>query len=233
MASGGFEVDASAYVALAKAMRAEGVGKGRNSLLGMMNAEMKAIAEPIQQQMAREVVGLNVKGTKSAGASLARASKETAQKKGESDAAYAKRLARSKDPSKAKPQRGAETAAEYRARIKKRVEKGGGGLRSNVARSLMVKTKDNGYRQQTGVRITTDGSRLPEKMRKLPRGLDSVKGWNHPVFGNRKVWSKQYGTPAGWFFGTAEANRLLAQKRIEKVLEKYRDHLASLLNKAA
>lgn len=109
---------------------------------------------------------------------------------------------------------------------------GRSGLRASVARSLRIVVKDSGFSQQVGVRITSDGSKMPADERYLPRGLDSDKGWRHPVFGGTG-WAQQYGNPSGWFRSTAKAHHPMAQRRIEQVLRKFTAHLADRANRAA
>lgn len=103
---------------------------------------------------------------------------------------------------------------------------GRSGLRSSIARSLRIVVKDSGYGNQVGVRITTDASRLPRGESYLPRGLDSDKGWRHPVFGG-SAWVTQYGTPSGWFRSTAGAHRPDAIRRVSGVLDKFAQELAA------
>lgn len=109
---------------------------------------------------------------------------------------------------------------------------GRSGLRASVARSLRIVVKDSGFSQQVGVRITSDGSKMPADERYLPRGLDSDKGWRHPVFGG-SGWAQQYGNPSGWFRSTAKAHHPMAQRRIEQVLRKFTAQLADRANRAA
>lgn len=109
---------------------------------------------------------------------------------------------------------------------------GRSGLRASVARSLRIVVKDSGFSQQVGVRITSDGSKMPADERYLPRGLDSDKGWRHPVFGGTG-WAQQYGNPSGWFRSTAKAHHPMAQRRIEQVLRRFTAQLAARANRAA
>lgn len=48
-----------------------------------------------------------------------------------------------------------------------------------------------------GVRITTS---MPlEDMAIIPRGMDTVRGWRHPVFGHRDRWVQQTSGDTSWF----------------------------------
>jgi hypothetical protein len=93
-------------------------------------------------------------------------------------------------------------------------------------------TKDNGYVQQVGVRITAEGVRMPGDQHKLPRKLDNP-GWKHPVFGHRDRWATTKSPNPGWFINTAARNAEMATRRVERVLDKYAAALASRLRRAA
>ncbi len=80
-----------------------------------------------------------------------------------------------------------------------------GGLRRAVAQGIdITKTED-------GVIITTSVPGGPSQA-PIPRGLDTVRGWRHPVFGKKNTWVTQQGY-FSWFTETMEnANdRLVAQ----------------------
>lgn len=68
------------------------------------------------------------------------------------------------------------------------------GLRATIARSIQTKISYSGVR--VGVRIRTDGTKLPADQRNLPRALDLPK-FRHPVFG-RDVWVEQTGKARWW-----------------------------------
>lgn len=108
---------------------------------------------------------------------------------------------------------------------------GRSGLRENVARSLRIVARDSGYR--AGVYIRSEGSRLPQGQAYLPRGLDSDKGWRHPVFGAKSAWVQQFGNPPGWFRSTAGAHRGMASRRLQRTADRYVDQLAARLQSAA
>lgn len=67
------------------------------------------------------------------------------------------------------------------------------GLRATVARLVRSRVKYSG--NTVGVRVYVDAHQMPNKQRRLPAHLDNPKGWRHPVWGNREVWSHQYGGP--------------------------------------
>lgn len=130
----------------------------------------------------------------------------------------------------------AQRAAHGLKRTKKLTHKkvqnavAGSGLRASIARAVHIKIADKGWK--VGVRVRVDGTKLPADQKYLPRGLDSVKGWRHPVFGTDS-WAQQYGNPPGWFTSTAKAHRPLVQKRLERVVAKYANELAARINRAA
>lgn len=88
---------------------------------------------------------------------------------------------------------GAVSAAAMRKGRKVRARRGGYGLRSTIASAIKSKVSYSGFK--LGARITVGAARLPQSQRKLPRYLNSSKGWRHPVWGNRKNWVQQFGEP--------------------------------------
>lgn len=85
-----------------------------------------------------------------------------------------------------------------------RVEVQGGpaghtGLRSRVAAGVGsrkgVSTKSTAY-----FRIFTSMAKQSESP--IPRGLDSPKGWRHPLFGNKDHWYQSRPVQTGWFTDT-------------------------------
>ncbi len=93
---------------------------------------------------------------------------------------------------------GTRRRTEIHAQRRKRSARGGHGLRASIARGVRSRVKYTG--NTVGLRIYVDPATLPASQRKLPRYLDSDKGWRHPVFGNREVWVRQTGQP--WFRST-------------------------------
>lgn len=85
------------------------------------------------------------------------------------------------------------------------------GLRQKVASGVsVIKTQD-------GVDITTS---MPDAtLAGLPRGLDSSKGWRHPVFGNRNVLVTQQSGAPGWFTETMQSAQPELQEKFEAALE--------------
>lgn len=94
------------------------------------------------------------------------------------------------------------------------------GLRRRVARGVSVQAKVG---RRPGLRVVTRMANPDEAM--IPRGLDSgVKGWRHPVYGNREVWVRQPGF--SWFRETLAESRPEIQHALTEVLEDARDFIA-------
>jgi hypothetical protein len=71
----------------------------------------------------------------------------------------------------------------------------GAGLRETIANATTSSITTGSA--VTGVSVTwrVRASKLANSQRKLPKDFNSRKGWRHPVFGDRKNWVVQYGTP--------------------------------------
>lgn len=92
------------------------------------------------------------------------------------------------------------------------------GLRGRVARGVRLQIP----RSNTSIRIITSMKEREEAA--LPRGLDSTKGWRHPVFGNREEWVRQPG--GSWFREPIAEGRDELRRGLTGVLEKARDRIA-------
>lgn len=69
---------------------------------------------------------------------------------------------------------------------------GSTGLRRRVARGVSTRV---GVGRNASLRITTSMERPNESV--IPRGMDTPRGWRHPVFGNSDNWVAQPGL--SWF----------------------------------
>lgn len=69
------------------------------------------------------------------------------------------------------------------------------GLRATIARLVTSRMKYSGIK--VGLEVRVNSAEMPNKQRRLPKYLDTEKGWRHPVFGNRHTWAQQTGQP--WF----------------------------------
>jgi hypothetical protein len=67
-------------------------------------------------------------------------------------------------------------------------------LRSLLARATRAEVRLTG--REAGIRVRTDGRRLPSGMRALPTYAEATKRpWRHPVFGDRTNWVTQQPFP--------------------------------------
>lgn len=87
-------------------------------------------------------------------------------------------------------------------------------LRKDVARGVKL------VRRPDGVTVQTE---MPEEDEAIiPLGLDTRKGWRHPVFGNRNEWVRQHGTYS-WFMEPMKDMREPLTDAIENVLDDIAD----------
>lgn len=101
------------------------------------------------------------------------------------------------------------------------------GLRKRVARGVKLKIN----RGISNVRIVT--SVRDDEEAAIPRGLDTPKGWRHPVFGDREDWVQQGGHKE-WFRDTIWQDRDSFDKGLQEVLQEARSEITEAgLKKAA
>jgi hypothetical protein len=91
------------------------------------------------------------------------------------------------------------------------------GLRKEIAEGIQIAgvvDKDGGR----GVRVITTMAEDDEVY--LPRGFDSRKGWQHPTFGNREKWVRQY-NPGNysWFMETMSDGQLPIALKIHQHIQ--------------
>ncbi len=91
------------------------------------------------------------------------------------------------------------------------------GLRAKVAEGVHVVRQGAG-----GVRIQTS---MPTKSEgRIPRGLDSPKGWRHPLFGDKNHW---YANPGyDWFLSTFSHSGDVIEHSLHDVLERVAREIA-------
>lgn len=85
------------------------------------------------------------------------------------------------------------------------------GLRHRVAMGVKLFIP----RSAASVRVITS-MKDPEEAA-LPRGLDTLKGWRHPVFGNREKWVQQPGY--SWFIETMQDSHKPMLEGLKTVLD--------------
>lgn len=91
------------------------------------------------------------------------------------------------------------------------------GLRKKVAAGVHVERQGTG-----GVRIQTS---MPTKSEgRIPRGLDSPKGWRHPLFGDKNHWFSNPGYD--WFISTFSNSEDLIESHLHNVLERAAEDIA-------
>ena len=88
--------------------------------------------------------------------------------------------------------------------------KGHTGLRARVSTGVGIAQIPD------GVRIITKMPELDEAI--IPRGMDTVKGWRHPVFGHRDRWVVQRSGTDSWFMETmAKGQEPLRERLIRNI----------------
>lgn len=95
-------------------------------------------------------------------------------------------------------------------------------LRRNIASGIRVQASTS---KRAQVRIVTS---VPEKnMAIIPRGLDSSKGWRHPVFGN-DTWVVQTAmTPNQWFFSAMRGGQSKVNASVTKTIKEALEFIAA------
>ncbi|WP_432001232.1 hypothetical protein [Streptomyces sioyaensis] len=87
------------------------------------------------------------------------------------------------------------------------------GLRRRVAAGVGIRVSTS---RHPGVTITTKMADPSEAV--IPRGMDSQRGWRHPVFGDTDNWVTQH-TGGSWFRETFADGRDEVQAAVRQVLE--------------
>lgn len=114
--------------------------------------------------------------------------------------------------------RGLRDQARYQALQKFTARKGHTGLRRKVAQGVkLVQIED-------GVRVITT---MPDEAQAIiPRGLDGVKGWRHPVFGHRDRWVRQHQGTDSWFLETMRSGHEPLRNRLVRNINDAADDIA-------
>lgn len=91
------------------------------------------------------------------------------------------------------------------------------GLRKRVAAGVHVINRGEG-----GVRVITSMPTASEGI--IPRGLDRLKGWRHPLFGDKNRW---YSNPGyDWFMSTFSHSKDDFQRKLMDELEQGAQRIA-------
>lgn len=87
------------------------------------------------------------------------------------------------------------------------------GLRRDVSKGVQIINLPSG----NGVRIITSMPQMDEAV--IPRGMDNVRGWRHPVFGNRNRWVRQTSGTDSWFMESMQRGAEPLEDRLTRNLE--------------
>jgi hypothetical protein len=87
------------------------------------------------------------------------------------------------------------------------------GLRRDVSRGVQIIELPSGR----GVRIITSMPEMDEAV--IPRGMDNVRGWRHPVFGHRNRWVRQTSGSDAWFMDSMRRGAEPLEDRLTRNLE--------------
>lgn len=96
------------------------------------------------------------------------------------------------------------------------VRRRGGSLRGSLARATRGEVRTSG--REAGVRVRTDGRRMPNQAKSLPTLAEGTKRpWRHPVHGDRDVWVQQRPFPR--FYRAVRPNEAAARREVERAVE--------------
>jgi hypothetical protein len=87
------------------------------------------------------------------------------------------------------------------------------GLRRDVSKGVQIIELPSGR----GVRIITTMPEMNEAI--IPRGMDNVRGWRHPVFGHRNRWVRQTSGSDEWFMDSMRRGAEPLEDRLTRNLE--------------
>lgn len=98
-------------------------------------------------------------------------------------------------------------------------------LRVLLAKATRVQVRLAG-RKEFGVRVRTDGRRMPDRMKALPTYAEGTKPrWRHPSWGNRGAWGQQRPFPR--FFQAVAPDESRARAAVEQAVESVLDKIAN------
>lgn len=123
-------------------------------------------------------------------------------------------------------------AAERAKAAVMRVEVQGGpeghtGLRGRVAAGVGVRVGPTRTRNGAYFRVYTSMAERDESP--IPRGMDRMHGWRHPLFGNKRYWYTSRPVHPGWFTDTIADSRDEIAEGIQDALER----AAALIDRAS
>lgn len=92
------------------------------------------------------------------------------------------------------------------------------GLRGRLAAGVLA--------QANGQHVRVVATAINPDESALPRGMDNgMKGWRHPVYGNRDVWVQQRG--GSWFREPIASEGGTVERKLTNVLEQMADNIAN------
>lgn len=99
----------------------------------------------------------------------------------------------------------------------------GGSLRGQLAKATRVEARLTG--KQAGVRVRTDGRRMPDRMKALPGYVEGVRQrpWRHPVYGNRNTWVTQEPFPRFYDAVAGPGDEVAARRAVNQAIDKVFD----------
>jgi hypothetical protein len=105
-----------------------------------------------------------------------------------------------------------------------RARRGQPNLRALLAKATRVEVRRSG--RQAGVRVRTDGRKMPSGMRSLPGYAEGVRRrpWRHPVFGNPELWVRQEPFPR--FYDAVQPDETQARQAVERAVADIFDKIA-------
>jgi hypothetical protein len=97
-------------------------------------------------------------------------------------------------------------------------------LRPAVANSVTIRTR---FGNTINVAIVAEPTKMPAGMGNMPYRLNR-ETFNHPVYGQRKVWVTQRGKP-NWFDGAVHRAGTEAQNNISDAMQTTADYITGTL----
>jgi hypothetical protein len=98
-----------------------------------------------------------------------------------------------------------------------RARQGQPDLRALLAKATGVQVRLTG--KEAGVRVRTDGRKMPSGMRALPGHAEGIRRrpWRHPVYGDRETWRSQQPFPR--FFQAVEPDEGAARQACQEAVD--------------
>jgi hypothetical protein len=100
-----------------------------------------------------------------------------------------------------------------------RARRGQPSLRRLLAKATRVEVRTAG--KHAGVRVRTDGRRMPSGMKALPGYAEGIRRrpWRHPVFGDRETWVDQQPFPRFYEAIGGPGDEAQARRACEEAVE--------------